>query len=107
MSLIGFDLIYILDKFRLKFRELLYSCCHCDKSIEHMKLSTSTMIPYKTSITVQYQSPISIANNNHRLSLLNQTRQTPINSFSLSTESGQALLNNTQNQSFTCRLTNV
>ncbi len=48
----------ILDKFRLKFRELFSSCCCCCKTMGRMK---SSSIPFKSSGMLQH-SPISTHN---------------------------------------------
>lgn len=45
-----------LDKFRLKFRELFSSCCCCCKSFVRMKSTSSPMIPFKASCTLQHTS---------------------------------------------------
>jgi hypothetical protein len=55
--------LFILDKFRLKFRELFSSCCCCCKTVVRMK---STSIPFKSSGIIQH-SPIST--NNYRSSI--------------------------------------
>jgi hypothetical protein len=62
-----FLLYSILDKFRLKFRELFSSCCCCCKTMARMK---SSSIPFKSSGILQH-SPIST--NNLRSSM--KTRQ--------------------------------
>ena len=44
----------LLDRFRLKFRELFSSCCCCCKSASGMKSPSSTTLPFKASSINQH-----------------------------------------------------
>ncbi|UJR26894.1 hypothetical protein I4U23_008204 [Adineta vaga] len=87
------------DKFRLKFRELFSSCCCCCKSFNRMKSTSSTMIPFRASATMQcgsqQPSPTSAANNHNRYHLNNKHKRLGNNSLNISTASVQMLTNST------------
>ena len=95
-----FILFFMLDKFRLKFRELFSSCCCCCKSVVRMKLTSSKMIPFKPSSiihhTSQQPSPISMTNST-RYNLHNKNKRNTSNSLNISTGSGQTLANTNTN----------
>jgi hypothetical protein len=105
----------MLDKFRLKFRELFSSCCCCCKSVIRMKSPSSAMIPFKASSTAQHPSPISTTNTN-RYNINNKYKRNANSSSTINT--GQTSGNNnttrhaginayTHNGHVTFRLTNV
>jgi hypothetical protein len=112
--------LFLLDKFRLKFRELFSSCCCCCKPVVRMKSTSSIRLPFKPSATSQQPSPMPTPTT-ARYTINNQQKRIPKNSLSIRTGSSPTLTvtdgNNmsrqtgtnayTRNGPITFRLTNV
>lgn len=96
---------YILDKFRLKFRELFSACCCCCKPIPRMKSASSTMIQFRPSGLVQH-SIMSVQTN--RSSLKNNYGPGSINTNNNNNMSRHNGINAyTHHRPLSFRLTNV